>query len=228
MQARERAHPTKPMRAGLPERREVEYVRHGTLCLTANLHVATGLVLSPTLDVTRDNRDFVGHIARTVKLDPKATWIFVVDNLNTHTSEALVRYVAETCDIQEPLGTMYKKGVLRSEATRAAFLSDAGHRIRFHFTPKHCSWLNQIELFFSVIARRLLRRGSFVSLEDLRARVLAFIQHYNQHWARPYGWTFTGRPLDAQQQAGPARPKGLPEPALAAPTGQLRTSRTQH
>ena len=118
-------------------------------------------------------------------------------------------------DIQEPLGTMYKKGVLRSEATRAAFLSDAGHRIRFHFTPKHCSWLNQIELFFSVIARRLLRRGSFVSLEDLRARVLAFIQHYNQRWARPYGWTFTGRPLDAQQQAGPARPKGLPEPALA-------------
>lgn len=228
MQARERIHPTKLMKPGLPELREVEYERYGTLCLTANLHIATGLVLAPTLDATRGNRDFVGHIARTVALDPAATWIFVVDNLNTHTSEELVRYVAKTCGIQEPLGKMYRKGVLRSEATRAAFLGDPTHRIRFHYTPKHCSWLNQVELFFSVIARRLLRRASFISLEDLRDRVMAFIRYYNQHWAAPYRWTYTGRPLDATKAKSPAEPNGPTGLPFTRQAAELSTSAMQH
>lgn len=197
MQALERARSTLPMKPGLPERREVEYVRHGTLCLTANLEVATGRVLAPTIAATRTDADFAVHVAGTVALAPEAGWVFVLDNLNTHMSEALVRYVAAECGIKDDLGRKKRHGVLATMASRAAFLSDPTHRIRFHYTPKHCSWLNQVELFFSVIARRLLRRGSFISLDDLRRRVLAFIELYNERWAKPFRWTYTGRPLQA-------------------------------
>lgn len=195
MQALERARPTLPMKSGLAERREVEYIRHGTLCLTANLEVATGRLIAPTIASTRTDADFAAHIAATVTLAPEAGWIFVVDNLNTHQSEALVRFVAATCEIPDELGKKGKAGVLKTMTSRAAFLADLAHRIRFVYTPKHCSWLNQIELAFSVIARRLLRRGSFASTDDLRARVLAFIRFYNEHWAKPFKWTHTGRPL---------------------------------
>jgi transposase len=195
MQARERARPTLPMKPGLPERREVEYVRHGTLCLTANLEVATGRVLAPTVAVTRTDADFAAHVAGTVAIAPEAGWVFVLDNLNTHMSEDLVRFVAGACGIEDDLGRKERRGVLKTMASRAAFLSDPTHRIRCHYTPKHCSWLNQVELFFSVIARRLLRRGSFLSLDDLKRRVLAFIKLYNERWAKPYRWTHTGRPL---------------------------------
>lgn len=195
MQALERARPTLPMRPGLPERREFEYVRHGTLCLFGNLEVATGQILAPSIGPTRNEQDFAAHIASTVALDPKAEWVFVVDNLDTHHAESLVRVVAGAIGYDEDLGKKYKQGILFSKKTRRAFLSDPTHRIRFVYTPKHCSWLNQIELFFSVISRRVLRRGSFTSVEELKQRVLAFIQFYNERSARPYRWTFTGRPL---------------------------------
>ena len=189
----------------MPERREYEYLRHGSLCLTANFEVATGKVLAPTIAVKRDNEDFVSHIARTVAIAPGDSWVFVVDNLNTHTSEALVRYVAELSRFEGDLGRMYERGILRNQSTRANFLSDPSHRVRFVYTPKHCSWLNQVEIFFSVMARRLLRRGSFISLENLKERVLAFIEYYNEHWAKPYRWTHTGRPLDAKTASPPLR-----------------------
>lgn len=195
MQALERAHPTLPMKPGLPERREFEYIRHGTLCLIANLEVATGRILAPSIGPTRTEEDFAVHIAATVALAPEAGWIFVADNLDTHKSESLVRFVAKLVGYEGELGKLYRRGILKSTATRSAFLSDLTHRVRFVYTPKHCSWLNQIELFFSVIARRVLRRGSFVSIEDLKERVLAFIRFYNERSARPYRWTYTGRPL---------------------------------
>ena len=195
MQALERARPGKPMKPGLPERREVEYVRHGTLCLIANLEVATGRLLAPTLGPTRTEEDFAAHVARTVALAPQAGWVFVADNLNTHQSEALVRFVANICDIHDDLGEKGKSGILKTMAARAEFLAAPDHRIRFVYTPKHCSWLNQIEIFFGVIAKRVLRRGSFISLEQLKERVLAFIHFYNERSAKPYRWTFTGRPL---------------------------------
>ena len=195
MQAIERKYPTKPTRPGLVELREFEYIRHGTLCLTANFEIATGRILTPTVEPTRTNEQFVAHLDRTLASDPEGTWVFVVDNLDTHKSEELVRFVARRIGDTSDLGTKFKRGVLKSRATRTAYLADSTHRIRFVYTPRHCSWLNQVELWFSLLARRVLRRGSFRSQEDLRERVLGFIRHFNAVLAKPYRWTYTGRPL---------------------------------
>lgn len=195
MQALERLHPTLPTRPGLVERREFEYIRHGTLCLIANLDVATGHCVVPTLGPTRTEEDFVAHIERTVDTDPQAVWVFVADQLNTHQSEQLVRMVAQRCGIDGDLGVKGKSGILESTKTRRAFLEDQSHRIRFVYTPRHCSWLNQIEIWFSILARRLLKRSSFSSLEDLAQRIVAFIDHFNAVLAKPFRWTYTGRPL---------------------------------
>ena len=197
IQALERKHPTKPMRPGLVERREFEYQRHGTLTLIANFNVATGQVPAPSLGPTRTEVDFAAHIAQTIATDPEANWAFVVDQLNTHQSATLVEWVADYCEIKVDLGVKGKSGILQSMATRTAFLIDPTHRIRFVYTPKHSSWLNQIELWFSILMRRLLKRASFTSTEDLRERILAFIDYFNRILAKPFKWTYTGRPLKA-------------------------------
>jgi len=194
IQALERLYPDLPMGPGEVQRREYEYKRHGTLCLTANLEVWCGLLVSPTLGPTRTEADFVAHVAQTVATDPQAGWVFVVDNLNTHQSEGLVLWVAQACGFQEDLGVKGKKGVLKSQKSRAAFLKDKGHRIRFVYTPKHTSWLNQIELWFSILVRKLLRRSSFTSVEDLKARILAFIDYFNRTMAKPIQWLYSIEP----------------------------------
>ena len=195
IQALERAAPTLPMKPGLVERPEYEYLRHGTQCLIATFDVATGEVVAPTIGPSRTEEDFAAHIAQTIATDPEASWLFIVDQLNIHKSEALVRLVAEACGIQEDLGEKEKRGILQSMSTRAAFLSDVSHRLRFLSTPKHTSWLNQIELWFSILVRRLLKRGNFTSVEDLRERLLAFSAYFNRTMAKPFKWTYKGRPL---------------------------------
>lgn len=195
IQALERKHPDKPMRPGRVTLREHEYIRHGTQALIANLEVATGQCVAPSLGDTRKEKDFVAHIEQTVAQDPQGIWIFIVDQLNTHKSESLVRFVAHRVGIEDDLGIKGKKGVLKSQATRAAFLQDEAHRIRFVYTPTHTSWLNQIEIWFSILVRRLLKRGSFSSVNELRERILAFIDYFNQTMAKPFKWTYAGRPL---------------------------------
>jgi transposase len=196
IQALERTAPTKPMKPGREERREFEYTRHGTQCLIGNFEVATGEVIAPTVQATRTEEDFRAHIAATVATDAGAGWIFVADNLTIHCSESLVRYVAQQCGIAEDLGKKGKRGVLKSVATRKAFLTDAGHRLRFVYVPKHTSWLNQIEIWFSILVRRVIKRGNFTSVADLRAKILAFIAYFNRTLAKPFKWTYSGRPLN--------------------------------
>lgn len=197
IQALERLYPTLPMQPGLIERREFEYIRHGTQCLMANFEIASGRIVAPTIGLTRTEADFVAHVVQTVAEDPQGTWIFVLDHLNTHQSESLVRWVAQQCAIPDDLGVKGESGILASMTSRAAFLQDATHRIRCVYTPKHTSWLNQVEIWFSILVRRLLKRASFTSTEDLRQRILAFIEFFNRAKAKPFKWTYAGRPLTA-------------------------------
>jgi len=197
IQALERKHPSRPMKPGHPELREFEYIRNGTLTLMGNFEVATGQVIAPSLGPTRTEEDTVAHFRQTIATDPDAEWIFIVDQLNTHKSEGLVRLVAEECQIDTDLGDKGVSGILQSMETRKAFLQDESHRIRFVYTPKHTSWLNQIEIWFSILVRKLLKRASFCSVDDLRQRIVRFIDYFNRTMAKPFKWTYTGRPLAA-------------------------------
>ena len=196
VQALERKHPGLPLAPGKVERREFEYIRHGTRSFILSRDVVSGQVVAPSCGPTRTEADFLAHVQGVVATDPAAPrWHFVVDNLDIHRSASLVEWVAEVSGIDNDLGVKGQAGILRSRATRAAFLSDPAHRVIFYYTPKHASWMNQIEIWLSILTRKLLQRGSFTSVEDLAARVLAFIAYYNRTMAKPFQWTYQGKAL---------------------------------
>ena len=195
IQAKEHTYPTHQMESGKLEAVEYEYERNGTQALIANFEVATGKIINPTAPDTRTEEDFLNHIVTTVETSKEAQWIFICDQLNTHKSATLAQAIALLCGIEDDLGVKGKNGILQNMASRADFLSDENHRIRFMYTPKHCSWLNQVEIWFGILSRRLLRRGNFKSTEELKQRILGFIDFFNNTLAKPFRWTYIGKPL---------------------------------
>jgi len=189
MQILQRRYPPQPVQPGKPEKREHEYIRHGVRALIASFVVATGHVVWK-LGQTRTSADCATHLANMVhQLPEMQRYDWVVDNLNTHWSLAVCRLVAPWC------GVPCVAKALHRGAQRRAFRSDPTHKHVCHFTPKHGSWLNQIELWFSVLARRFLKRGDFDSAHDFETRLSDYLEIYNTHHAHPYRWTYTGQPL---------------------------------
>jgi len=198
VQALERIYPGLPMAPGKIELREFGYIRHGTTSFIVNFVVASGKISNISYGSTRNEKDFMEHIQETVERNPfVAKWHFIADNLSTHKSESLVRYVADKSDLNIDLGIKGKSGILQSLETRSAFLSDPTHKIVFHYTPKHASWMNQIEIWFSILARKVIKRGNFTSVCDLINKILSFTRYFNQTMAKAYKWTYQGKALAA-------------------------------
>jgi transposase len=197
IQATEHAHPKQAMKSGVPERIDPEYIRHGTTGIIASRNVVTGEIVKPLIQPTRTEADFLSHIELVISEHPTDKHIFIMDNLNTHMSESLVRMVARADNIAESsLGIKGKSGILKNKQTRAEFLTDSSHRIVSMYTPKHCSWLNQIECWFSIITRGLLnKRATFTSVTDLADKIKRFIGYYNQYLKKPFQWNYKGKLL---------------------------------
>ena len=193
IQTLEHKYPDKQARPHMTAKTEFEYIRHGKTSLIGFFDIVTGRLECPYLNKTRKAEDFVKALARIIDTDPDKRWIIVADNLNTHYSDSVVRFVAERCGIPET--ELDERNILKRVKSRIEFLMDSSHKIRFAFTPKHCSWMNQIEIWFGIINRQLLKRKSFLSVEDLETSILDYIKQYNSMFAHPFKWKYHTTPL---------------------------------
>ena len=203
MQILGRKYPTQPARPGVPEKREFEYERRGTRVLMTTFCVPTGEVVWD-LGQTRTSIDWADHLGHVYRqLPDMRQYHWVVDNLNTHWSLEVCLRVAMWCGID------VSEEDLETGRQRRAFLSDPDHEHVFHFTPLHGSWLNQVELFFSVLARKFLRRGDFGGAAEFEGRIERWLEAYNRDYAHPYKWTYTGDPQVRGTPGGQTRRQGM-------------------
>lgn len=178
------------MRVGRLKRIESEYIRNGTTCLIASRNIKTGKLNAYTLGQTRKEGDFLGHVQEIVATQPGKKHIIICDQLNTHKSASLVKWVASVCYETIDLGIKGKEGVLKSQKSRMEFLEDERHHVRFYYTPKHCSWMNQIENWFGILERKIIKYGEFISVESLEKQISDFICYYNNILSKPINWAF--------------------------------------
>jgi hypothetical protein len=189
MQVLGRPFPTQPAQPGKPVKREFEYIRLGTQTMITTFVVATGEVVWD-LGQTRTSLDFRSHVLRVAKHFPDMkNFDWIVDNLNTHMSLELCEMVAYLCDLP------FHPKELKTMEQRRNWLADPEHKHVFHYLPLHGSWLNQVEMWFSVLARQFLRRGDFTSIKEFEERLWRYMEEYNLEKAHPYRWTYTGEPL---------------------------------
>lgn len=192
IQALQRKHPMIPGKAGSIALIEHEYTRHGTCCLTAGFEVATGGVMG-MLTPNRPAEVFAEFMEWVCEYYCDAGRIHIVlDNLNTHYHELTCQVVADFCKCDP--------GQTKIGRQRKDFLTSPSKRVVFHFTPTHASWLNQIEIWFSTLTRKVTRRGDFCSVGDLEDKIMEFIEYHNEYLAKPYAWTYTGKPLAANRK----------------------------
>jgi len=193
IQALQRKYPHKPVIAGKRELIEHEYKRHGTCCLTAGLEVATGQIMG-MLTPNRPAEVFAQFMQWVFDYYADAKKIHIVsDGLNTHYHELTCQVVAQVCDCELP--------EIKTGRQRKDFLTEPSKRVVFHFTPTHASWLNQVEIWLSVLTRKVIRRGDFSSVADLEDKIIEFIEYYDEYLAAPYKWTYTGKPLAVEKRA---------------------------
>jgi transposase len=175
------------------KRAEFEYQRNGTTTLMAALEVAQDKVIHHRIHPTRTEEDFVIFIQQTVEqLGQEKDIVFLADQLNTHLSEGLVRYVAQQQQDPQELGEKGTSGILKSIATRKEYLQNPEHRIRFVYTPKHCSWLNPVENWFAKFQRHVISNATFSSVEELTQKITSYIPYYNQCLKKKINWKFKG------------------------------------
>lgn len=194
IQAIERYESIAPQSKGGHKRKEFEYKRHGTTTLIAAINVGNGQLVNAHLQATRDEKDFADFIKQTVGALPEMDKVIILsDQLNTHLSESLVRWIAESGGYgEEDLGVKGEKGILKNMETRQAFLESEYHRVRFIYTPKHCSWLNPIENWFAKLQRHVIKNGNFLSVNELEAKIKSYITFYNKRLAKVLKWKFKG------------------------------------
>jgi transposase len=189
---------TEPMKSGRCKRIDPEYKRNGTSCLIAARNVKSGMINTYSLGGTRKEEDYLEHVKSIVTTNPDGEHIIICDQLNTHKSASLVEWIAEQVGYIGDLGTKRRKGILGSVISRMEFLENKNHRIRFLYTPKHCSWMNQIENWFGLLEKKVIKNGEFNSTMILEQKIMAFISYFNICMARPYNWKSLGEKYSAK------------------------------